>query len=407
MILQYFQTNSFLAHGYCMTWRADLIALHAISDFLIFASFFIIPTALIFLHYKRPDLVHSRIALLFSAFILACGLTHLVGLVTLWQPIYGFEGVLKAGTAVVSGLTALTAWMLMPSALKMPSASTLKLKNDALALSINGQRQAYAELERAKFELDARIQARTRELREKAEALEQVNTSLSQYAHLASHDLQEPLRKMVSFSELAIEEEASGGPELKFYLTTIKQSASRARNLVRDILNHSAMDQSKPDIRPLSLRQETRRALETHELAIRERDGEVAVDMPDIVVMADPNLVLQILQNLIGNAIKYTPSDRRLKLSIDTAATHRGFDYTIEDNGIGIDPAFRDRIFQPFSQLQPERYVKGTGMGLAIVDKAIRQLGWKITVEAAHPLGTRFRISIPAYQLVQEGELVE
>lgn len=146
--------------------------------------------------------------------------------------------------------------------------------------------------------------------------------------------------------------------------------------------------------------------LETHERAIRERDGEVVADIPDTVVTADPTLMVQILQNLSGNAINCTPSNRSLKLSITTAATHRGLDYAIEDNGIGIDPAVRARIFQPFSRRQPGGCVKGSGTGPAIVDKPIRQLGRKIAVEAAQPPGTRLR-RIPAHQLVGEGELVE
>ena len=200
-VLLYFETNSFLAHGYCLTWRTDLIALHAISDLLIFASYFVIPTAIIYLFVKRPDLLPRRVAVLFSAFIFACGLTHLIGLVTLWEPIYGFEGVVKAGTAVISGATALASWMLIPTALELPSSATLSEKNAALSHSFREQRRAYEELELIKSELEQRIQERTRELQDKAEALERVNASLSQYAHFASHDLQEPLRKIVSFSE--------------------------------------------------------------------------------------------------------------------------------------------------------------------------------------------------------------
>ena len=397
----YFETNSFLAHGYCMTWRTDLIALHAFSDFIIFLSYFIIPTALLYLYYKRSDLVHSRIILLFSAFILACGLTHLIGLITLWNPVYGVEGMVKAATAVVSGLTALASWMLMPAALKLPSARMLKIKNDALGFSIAEQRRANEELEAIKAELESRIRDRTRELQSKAEALERMNASLSQYAHFASHDLQEPLRKIVSFSELAIEQDTTGDPEQKMYLGKINQSARRARTLVRNILQHAEIDQHTVDIRNLSLTAETEATLENLELAIRDRQGSITTDIPDIVVRADPSLVAQVLQNIIGNALKYTPADRAPQIAITASRTEDGVDYIIEDNGMGFDPAFKERIFQPFARLHAGGAVDGSGMGLAIVVKALGHLGWSISVDTVETQGTRFAIRIPQDQIVQ------
>ena len=403
-VLLYFETNSFLAHGYCLTWRTDLIALHAISDLLIFASYFVIPTAIIYLFVKRPDLLPRRVAVLFSAFIFACGLTHLIGLVTLWEPIYGFEGVVKAGTAVISGATALASWMLIPTALELPSSATLSEKNAALSHSFREQRRAYEELELIKSELEQRIQERTRELQDKAEALERVNASLSQYAHFASHDLQEPLRKIVSFSELALEEGETGGADLCHYLETIKRSASRARSLVRNILHHAEMDQYQPDLQEVSLRRETERALETFELAISERRCELHIDVPEISVRTDPTLLLQILQNLIGNALKYTPADRRPVISISARAEGAMINYVIRDNGIGFDPVHKDRIFEPFARLNSGSDVSGTGMGLAIVAKAAALLGWTISVDSVATQGTSFTIGIPAdFKMVEEG----
>jgi len=406
-VLLYFETNSFLAHGYCLTWRTDLIALHAISDLLIFASYFVIPTAIIYLFVKRPDLLPQRVAVLFSAFICACGLTHLIGLITLWQPIYGFEGVIKAGTAVISGATAVASWMLIPTALKLPSSVTLSEKNDALSHSIRKQSRAYEELDLIKSELELRIQERTRELQDKAEALERVNASLSQYAHFASHDLQEPLRKIVSFSELALDEGKADGPELGQYLETIRKSASRARSLVRNLLHHAELDRYQPDLQEISLKHETGRALETLELPINDRECEVHIDVPDITIRADPTLVLQILQNLISNSIKYTPADRKPVVSITAEAKGSVIKYVIRDNGIGFDPVYRDRIFEPFARLNTGGEFSGNGMGLAIVAKAATLLGWDISVESAPMQGTSFRIGIPADLEVVNGGLGE
>ncbi|OCW57762.1 sensor histidine kinase [Hoeflea olei] len=396
----YFETNSFLAHGYCLTWRTDLIALHALSDLTIFLSYFIIPTAMLYLYYRRRDLVPDRIFLLFSAFIIACGLTHLVGFITLWDPIYGFEGVLKAGTAVISGLTAVASWMLMPAALKLPSTKTLKHKNSALASAMLQQRQANAELEQIKAELETRIKERTRDLELKAEALEKMNASLSQYAHFASHDLQEPLRKIVTFTEIAMEQDKSGDPELTMYLAKINESARRARTLVRDILRHAELDRHKIEPRELSLRMETEKVLDNLELPIGERQGMIEAEIDDITVLADPTLVSQVLQNLVVNALKYTPAERVPHISLKASRTGDGAIYVIEDNGMGFDPAFSERIFEPFTRLHAGAGVSGTGMGLAIVTKALALLGWSISVTSQENTGTRFVIRIPGPQLV-------
>ena len=101
-----FGAASFVPHGYCLLWRPDLVALHAVSDGLIFLAYASIPAALVMFVRRRPDLEHRWTLVLFAAFILACGLTHLVAAITLWEAYYGLQGVVKAITALVSVLTA-------------------------------------------------------------------------------------------------------------------------------------------------------------------------------------------------------------------------------------------------------------------------------------------------------------
>jgi len=107
-----FGAASFVPHGYCLLWRPDLVAMHALSDAVIAVSYFSIPMALAVFVRRRIDLEYKWVFWLFVAFIVACGTTHLVGLVTLWQPVYGLQGLVKVATAGVSVTTAFLLWPL-------------------------------------------------------------------------------------------------------------------------------------------------------------------------------------------------------------------------------------------------------------------------------------------------------
>jgi hypothetical protein len=149
-VLEYlFGAASFVPHGYCLLWRPDLVALHAVSDLVIAAAYFSIPAALFVFLRKRRDLNFRWMFGLFVAFIFACGTTHLVGLVTLWQPVYGLQGLVKAAMALVSIATAVTLWPLLPQALALPSPAALAAANARLQAEVAERRRAEAELRAA------------------------------------------------------------------------------------------------------------------------------------------------------------------------------------------------------------------------------------------------------------------
>lgn len=165
LLVEYlFGAASFVPHGYCLLWRPDLVAMHAISDAAIAFAYLSIPVAIgVFLH-RRRDLEHRGLAALFAAFVFACGLTHLVGLVTLWVPVYGLLGLVKAITAVLSVVTAALLWPLIPKLVALPSPKALATANGALQQRIAEADAARAELEAHKAELERRVAERTAEL---------------------------------------------------------------------------------------------------------------------------------------------------------------------------------------------------------------------------------------------------
>lgn len=138
----FFDGSSLMPHGFCLLWQPELLALHVSSDVLTGLSYYSIPLALVYFVRKRRDVAFSWVFWLFAAFILACGTTHFFSVWTLWEADYAAQGLIKAATAIVSLLTAVALWLLMPKALALPSPSQLAVANQALHREIAERRQA-------------------------------------------------------------------------------------------------------------------------------------------------------------------------------------------------------------------------------------------------------------------------
>ena len=142
--------NGYLPHGYCISWSPPLVTTYVISDILIFLSYFSMPVALAYFAQQRKDFPYRWLLWLFAAFIMACGATHLMGVIVLWQPLYGLDALLKAITAVVSVVTAVVLWPLIPHALKMPSPDQILRANEELQNEIALRKRIEEDLRLAK-----------------------------------------------------------------------------------------------------------------------------------------------------------------------------------------------------------------------------------------------------------------
>lgn len=226
---RFFDTAGFLPHGYCILWRPDILLLHAVSDFVIAFSYFSIPLAIIYFVRRRTDLIadHKRIALLFSVFILGCGLTHVFGLIVLWRPVYVLDGMVKAFTAVASIVTAVVLWPVLPRLLKIPSPRQLEAANAALQAEVEAKEAALAELKAIRSNLEGEVRRRTEELAALARRFEiatadSVITVSEQDADLRYTWLHNP-RPPLSDEVLGrTDEEALEGPSAAV-LTSLKQ----------------------------------------------------------------------------------------------------------------------------------------------------------------------------------------
>ncbi|WP_445638313.1 histidine kinase [Nostoc sp. DSM 114161] len=172
-VINLFSGGSFIPHGHCYLWKPGLVWLHIISDAIIALAYYSIPLALFYFVRKREDLPFSWIFLLFAAFIVFCGTTHIAEIWTLWHPTYWLSGILKATTAMVSLFTAIELVPLVPQALALPSPLQLKEANKALSAQIEERLAVENQLRRLQEELEQRVEARTAELVEVNQQLQQ------------------------------------------------------------------------------------------------------------------------------------------------------------------------------------------------------------------------------------------
>jgi PAS domain S-box-containing protein len=159
-----FSQQNFIAHGFCLAWEPGLLGLHVISDSVIAIAYYSIPFALLYFISRRRDLAFRGLFALSGAFILACGTTHIMGVVTLWYPAYWLDGIIKFFTAVVSIFTAAAIWWAMPKALALPSMAQLEDANRRLQHEIGERHAAEAAMRNLNAELEQRVAARTSEL---------------------------------------------------------------------------------------------------------------------------------------------------------------------------------------------------------------------------------------------------
>jgi PAS domain S-box-containing protein len=225
------------------------------------------------------------------------------------------------------------------------------------------------------------------------QALEQSNTDLEQFASIASHDLQEPLRKISTYAQLLQEECDQHFNEAgKEYLRVVIDGADRLTALVRDLLSLSRITTRGKTLTPMDANDCLRAAIENIELAIQESGAQVTSDrLP--VVMADEGQLILLFQNLVGNAIKYRGKSAP-EIHVGGRNSGKRFECFVRDNGIGIDSQYFERIFEIFQRLHNRREHGGTGIGLAICKRIVERFGGKIWVDSTPGAGSTFYFTI-------------
>jgi signal transduction histidine kinase len=244
-------------------------------------------------------------------------------------------------------------------------------------------------------ELEARVEARTAELLRAKSALEESNIDLQQFAYIASHDLQAPLRAIGGFAQL-LQDDYRGklGEKADDYLDRIVSNTSRMQQLINDLLAYSRVESRAAPFLPNDVGVLVSEAVAMLETSIEEARAEVTYgELP--TVSCDRSQMIQVLQNLIGNGIKYRREDPpHVHISAERNGSH--WTFSVRDNGIGIDPKHHERIFEVFRRLHTQQEYPGTGIGLAVCRRVVHRHGGRIWVESKRGKGSTFFFTIPA-----------
>ena len=245
-----------------------------------------------------------------------------------------------------------------------------------------------------------------REIEEKRESLKKANNSLRKFTYIASHDFQEPLRKMQQFSYLLRQEcEDQLTEEGLEYLQVIAASAQRMSTLIGDLLLYSRISNSLPELTEVDLADALRAALESEQ---RHLNHDIPIDLhSDIlpVIYADRLQAQRLLRALVSNAIKFRHPRRSLSISVSFghAPSGDGFMLRFADNGLGFENRYEDKIFEPLQKLHPGQLYPGTGMGLAIARAICDNHNWKISGEGTLNEGACFNLILPQTALADIG----
>lgn len=450
-VLNYFFLGNFIPHGHCYLWKTQLVGLHVLSDTAIVLAYFSIPLALVYFVHKRRDVPFMGIFLLFGAFIVACGTTHIMEIWTLWHPDYWLSGFLKAVTALISCCTALILIPLIPRALALPSPAVLEAANIALKQEIDER----ICIEKALRESETQLRERGEQLEQTLANLKKTQAHLVQSEKMSSlghlvagvaHEINNPvnfitgnlnyatnyltdllelLRLYQTYYPYPAPEITSKAEEMEVdfilddlpkLLGSMKIGADRIRDIVLSLRNFSRLDESQ--MKAVDIHEGIENTLLILQHRLKEKPGHPKIK----IVKEYGNLPLvecyagqmnQVFMNIISNAIDaleaigaIDPGDDNATrcpmpnapcptICIRTEAINsEQVAIEITDNGLGMSDRVRQHLFDAFFTTKPPG--KGTGLGLSIsYQVVVEKHGGQIECISAWGQGTSFTIALP------------
>jgi signal transduction histidine kinase len=365
----------FEPHGHCFLWTPGLLWLYVVSDSVIALSYYAIPLALIRFVRKRPDIAFRGIFLMFGAFILACGTTHLMSVWTIWEPTYWLDGGIKAATAALSLATAIVVFPLIPRAAALPSPALLEAANHDLHREIADRKRAQEALEEKTRALEA---AQEELVRRERLAI------LGQLAGSVSHELRNPLgviKNSVYYLNLVLPEDE----RVRRHLAILDRQVATATRIISGMLDFA---RSTPPAR------------ESTDVNTLVRDGinrlrppatiRVVRDLAEELrpVMVDADQLRVVLDNLLSNAVQAMPDGG--VLTVRTRGQDGRVEISVEDTGPGIAPDHLERIFEPLFTTKSQ----GIGLGLSLSKRLTEANEGALRVESTPGSGSRFTIAL-------------
>ncbi len=356
-----FDTDLWPPKWKCGYWSDFQGWLYIASDLMIWLAYFMIPIIIFRYVSKRKQVIKfSGVYLLFAAFILLCGTTHFLDACMFWVPMYRLNGLVRFFTGLVSLFTVYYLIKILPDAFRQKT--SIELEN---------------EIER-------------RKLAERR--LEEVNQNLDAFAYVASHDLQEPLRKIKTFSSMLYEaNEHQFTDESKILAGKIQRSTDKMQTLIRDVLSLSTIS-STIAFEDVNLEEVIREVLDDLEIKILEKNA--IIDFGHLpTVKGNKSYLSQLFLNLISNAIKFT--HKQPIIQVTATLQNELVMIQVADNGIGISERDFLTIFDAFSRLNASHDFEGSGIGLTICRKIVSLHHGSINVESTPGKGTSFFVGLP------------
>jgi len=386
----FFSHENFMPHGMCYLWKADILWTSVISDVLTALAYFSITIAVIVFVSKRHDLPYPSFFLLAGSVIfLACGTSHLISAIVIWEPIYGISSIVKAITAITSVATGIVIWLVLPFFLKFPSPAMLEKKNQALQDSL-------AKLHQAKKSL----------------VESEKMASLGGLVAGVAHEINTPIGISITASTYLSEEtilindkyanKQITNKGLTSYLEHAKESTLlissnlfRAAKLITSF-KQVAVDQCSEDIRSFNIKSYTNEVLQSLKPKLKPTNINVNVNCDNnLVVNGEPGAYSQVVTNLVVNSLVHgfeQDSFGSIDIIITSVKDTVRFVYT--DSGKGINKEHMSKIFEPF--FTTKRGKGGTGLGLHIVFNLVTQsLKGSIIFNEKHDIGSQFVIEFP------------
>ncbi|WP_448664248.1 response regulator [Sphingomonas sp. CJ20] len=385
-LLGAFWGSSYAPHGFCLLWQPALIWTHILSDSIIAIAYFSIPIALVMLVRRRSELEFGWVFWCFATFILACGLTHVMAIWTLYQPVYGLEAVVKIITAIASLATAVLLWPLLPKAMALPSSARLQAANAELAALVEERDAALAEL---RGQIGQRKQAEAALLQsQKLEAVGQLTGGIA-------HDFNNLLQAVAGNLELIARKPDDADRVVRWSASAL-DAVERGRSLTGQLLafsRHQRLDMTSVRLAELigGVRDLVERAV-----APLSRVEVQPID-PGWNVEVDPLQLELVILNLAFNARDAMPTGGTLSIGAEMqrgpVADLAPGDYivlSVTDTGTGMDAETAARAVEPF--FTTKGVGKGTGMGLAMAFGVLQQSGGALVVDSTPGEGTTIKL---------------
>jgi signal transduction histidine kinase len=353
--------SDYMAHGFCFSWEPGLVWLHVASDIVTGLAYYVIATAMCYFAYKRRDVPFFWVFLLFALFIIACGTTHFFAAYTVYRPDYWPEGYVKAFTAIISVIAAVVFIPKIPQAISLPS----------LARTLEERKQKEREVEEKNMELE-------------------------RFIYTISHDLKSPLVTISTFlgyleTDINTAEQARIDQDIGF----IRTATDKMGQMLAELLELSRVGRIISNPEHVGFQDVVHEVLQLVAGHISERSVHVTVAESPLMLCGDRSRLVEIWQNLVENSVKYMGGEAEPRIDIGFDQVSGETVFFVCDNGMGIDPRYKEKIFGLFNKLDAGS--EGSGLGLALVKRIVEVYGGRIWVESEGTgQGSCFRFTLPA-----------